>query len=259
MRHVSHDVETGLKDAFGLHRGDNVVVSSRPHLYRCHSRPHEKDIMADAPESTQGLVVDLSVEPDELAVVCRDEEDEWVSDQSSSEEAPAEKEHQRTVKTTVGRGGKKRRTDRQRPSAHGFRQSRVPHLAPINVSTSIESNTAPTTVPSTPAPDLSRSPAPETSSTDVADEEPRGRAPPTSDPSTYAARRRPRPLRVVSLRGSETGSREVSPARSIRWADAGAGASPATVRWSRPPSAQGSRAPSPGLPTSGEPAEKDTG
>jgi hypothetical protein len=98
-----------------------------------------------------------------------------------------------------------------------------------------------------------------TTSMDATDEEPRGRPPPASAPSTIATRRHPRHMRIMSLRGSETGSREVSPARSIRWADADAGSSPATARWPQSPSVQGSRAPSPGSPTPGEPTEADLG
>lgn len=262
MRHAPHDIETDLKGAFGSHSSDNIGVSPHPHSGRRYSHSHKKDTVADAPESTQGLS-NSCAEPEQNATVHQDEEDEWISEQSSPEEAPAvEREHQHAAQTTSGRSGKKRRTDRQRLSAHNHHHSRVSH-APINASNSTESITTPTAAPSTLTPDVSGSPVlvPETSSspTDVADEEPRGRAPPGSVLSPYAARRRPRNMRVVSLRGSETGSREVSPARSIRWADASAGASSATVRWPQSPSAQGSRAPSPGPPTPGEPVENDSG
>jgi hypothetical protein len=82
---------------------------------------------------------------------------------------------------------------------------------------------------------------------------------PASGPLTSPIQTLPRHMRIMSLRGSETASREVSPVRSIRWADAGAGASPATMRWPQSPSAQGSRAPSPGPSSPGEPIEPDLG
>ncbi|KAH9970171.1 Sodium/hydrogen exchanger family-domain-containing protein [Lactifluus volemus] len=92
-----------------------------------HSQPHEKDFVTDAPESVQG-VPSLSVEPDELASVRQDEEGDWVSDQSSLGETQLGREHQYSMKSARGRGGKKRRTHRQRPSLH----SRIPHLPSIN-------------------------------------------------------------------------------------------------------------------------------
>jgi hypothetical protein len=101
------------------------------------------------------------------------------------------------------------------------------------------------------------------SSMATADEETRGRRLHVSTPST--PERLPRHMRVMSLRGSAASSREVSPVRSIRWADEGAGASPATARWTQSPctsarsSRAPSRAPSPGPSTSGEPIEPDLG
>jgi hypothetical protein len=209
-----------------------------------------------APESVQGIP-NLSAESDKLASVRQDEEGDWISDQSSLGETQVGREHQHSTKSARGRGGKKRRTHRQRPSLH----SRIPHLPSINASTSTESSTARIVSSPTPTPDVSTLPIPETPPypTDVTDE-PRGRPPPTSVPSTYGSRRQPRHMRVVSLRESgETGSRDASPARSVRWADAGAGTSPPTARWSRHSSAQGSRAPSPGPPTPAEPVGNDSG
>jgi hypothetical protein len=100
------------------------------------------------------------------------------------------------------------------------------------------------------------------SSMATADEETRGRRPPAS---TSTSERLPRHMRIMSLRGSTASSREVSPVRSIRWADEGTGAGPATGRWRQSPCASAgssrapSRAPSPGPSTPSEPTEPDLG
>lgn len=214
--------------------------------------------MVRAPES--------SAEPESTSV--REDEDGWVSDRSLPGDVHTLEGHQRTVMRHSSRANKKKRIERHRPSTHNHHhhRSRLSHPAPIDISASTESNTAPDAGPSTLAPDVPNPAVPGSppSLPDTMDEEePRGRTPATSTYSTVTARssRRPRQhMRIVSLRGSEAASREVSPARSIRWADAGAGNSPATARWPQSPSAsvQGSRAPSPGPPsTPGEPAEQD--
>ena len=188
-----------------------------------------------------------------------------MSDQSLPDDTQAKVQPHVEKRVCTGRGSRKRRADVHRPSIHSHHHlPRVPLPAQIDTTAaSTESNTATATAPSTPAPATSTS-APEsplppmtpTSPSDTIEDEPRGRAPPASASSTFAGRRKPRHMRIVSLRGSEASSREVSPARSIRWADAGAGSAPATARWSQAPSAQGSRAPS---PSPAESAENDTG
>lgn len=246
MRHITYDVEAGLEGVFGLPSGDDDAgeLPNQP------SHLHGEATVAHAPDVVH-VMLNASSEPD-IAVLREDEEDGWVSDQSSPESASVEKGHQQTTKSATNRAGKKRRIDRRRSSIHIHHQSRFPSPTP-------ESSSAPTEGPSTPTREMPSSTVPETltSSMDTTDEEPRGRPPPASAPSTIAIRRHPRHMRIMSLRGSETGSREVSPVRSIRWADADAGSSPATSRWPQSPSvsAQGSRAPSPGPSTPGEPAE----
>jgi len=246
MRHVSHEVEGGLKGSFGL-RGGDIGRLPQP------SHPHGEGAVAHAPDSAH-VTLNLSAEP-EVADICDDEEDGWVSDKSSPEKALTETGHQRTAKSASNRASKRRRIDRHRSCIHIHHHPRSPLTTPKGTSTS-ESSTAPAAGPSTPAPDVPSSSVPEASTIDSVDEEPRGRAPPASAPSTVAARSRPRHMRIVSLRGSETGSREVSPARSVRWADAPGSA---TTRWPQSSSVQGSRAPSPGPPTPAEPAEDDLG
>ena len=203
----------------------------------------------------------LSQQAKESEAVHEDEEG-WVSDQSSPEETQAKVQSHTEKRACTGRGSKKRRADIHRPSIH---HPRVPLPAQIDTSVSTGSNTATPTAPSAPpimstsAAPSPESPPPNTSPSDTIDDEPRGRQPPASASSTFSARRKPRQhMRIVSLRGagSEASSREVSPVRSIRWADAGAGSAPATARWPQSQSAQGSRAPS---PSPVESAENDTG
>ena len=185
-----------------------------------------------------------------------------MSDQSWPEDVLVERGHQQTAKPPRSQANKRRRTDRHRSSTHVRHHSRLPLHTAIDISSStIKSSAARSRGSSTMAPDAPSPLVPELSPspTDTADEEPRGRRLPGSAPSTSAVQKPARHMRIMSLRGSETGSREVSPARSIRWADAGTGAGPATARWALPPSAQGSRAPSPGLPTPGEHMEASPG
>jgi hypothetical protein len=244
----------------GSRSGNNVGVSPHQHqhlqLPRSHT-PEEGTVFA-APESTH-VMLNLSAEPETAGVRRDEDEDGWVSDQSWPGDARMEKGHQQTAKAPRSRSSKRRRTDRHRSSAHVHHHSRAPLQTAIDVSTS--TTTAPATGSSTPATDAQSSLVSEASpsSTDAADEEPRGRRLAVSAPLTSAVQTLPRHMRIMSLRGSGTGSREVSPARSIRWADAGAGASPVTARWPQSPSAQGSRAPSPGPSTPGEPMEPDLG
>jgi hypothetical protein len=213
-----------------------------------------------APQS-EHVVLDLSAEPD-TTDIRQDEEDGWVSEQSWPEDVLVERGHQQTAKPPRSRTNKRRRTDRHRSSTHVHHHSRLPLRTTIDRSSSnTKSSTARATGSSTMAPDPPGPLVPELSPppTDTADEEPRGRRLPGSAPSTSAVQTLPRHMRIMSLRGSETGSREVSPARSIRWADVGTGAGPAAARWALPPSAQGSRAPSPGPPTPGEHMEVNPG
>jgi hypothetical protein len=257
MRHVPHDVEDSLKGVLGSREGDNVGVSHqlpRPQPPRSHT-PGEEGTVFPAPGLAHA-VLNLSAEPETAGVRLDEEEDGWVSDQSWREDAPVEKGHQQSAKNPRSRPNKRRRTDRHRSSSYVHRHSRLPLHTAIDISTSTtKSSTAPTSGSSTPAQDAPSSSSP----ADTADEEPRGRRLPASALSNSAVQTLPRHMRIMSLRGSETGSREVSPVRSIRWADAGAGAGPATARWPQSPSAQGSRAPSPGPPTPGEPLEPDLG
>jgi hypothetical protein len=248
MRHVSHGVESGLKGSFALRSGDIGRLPQSSH-------PYGEAAVAHAPDLAH-VTLNLSAEP-EVADICDDEEDGWVSDKSSPEKAPTETGRQRTAKTASNRASKKRRIDRHRSCIHIHHSPRSPLTTSKGTSTS-ESSTAPVACPSTPAPDVPSSSVPEASTPpiDSVDEEPRGRALPASAPSTVAARSRPRHMRIVSLRGSEAGSREASPARSVRWADAPGSA---TARWPQSSSVQGSRAPSPGPPTPAEPAENNLG
>jgi hypothetical protein len=254
MRHVPHDIEAGLEGALDLHGGDNTTRSSHrpPHL-------HGEGTMSHAPD-LENVVLNSSSEP-HIVDTREGEEDGWVSDQSFAETAPAENGRQQGVKGVNTRASRRRRIDRHRSSIHTHHHSRLPQK---DTSTS-ESSPVLVPGPSAPTPDVSSLPTSETPASliviDTTDEESRGRALAASAPSTLATRRRPRHMRIVSLRGSETASRDVSPARSIRWADAGVGPSSATSRWPQSPSAsaQGSRAPSPGPSTPGEPTEDDLG
>jgi len=228
MRQVPHDVEASPEGARSCNDVGASQLSDQNSLH-----PHGEGAV-HSPDSAQ------------------DEDDEWVSDQSSPADTSVEKgQHAKTSRVS-----KRRRSDRHRSSVH--HHSRLPHPTPISRSTSTNSGVTVATDPPPLAPDLPSLPAPGPSSSPTdADEEPRGRTPLSAAPSSSAARRQPRHMRIVSLRGSAAGSREVSPARSVRWADTGAGSSPATARWPQSPSAQGSRAPSPGPPTPGEPMEHD--
>jgi len=263
MRHVPHEVEAGLKGVVGSRSqsGDDVGVSPEyPSLPPPRSQAAGEGTVLPAPESAH-VVLDLSAEPDTTGIR-QDEEDGWVSDQSWPEDVLVERGHQRTAKPPRSRTNKRRRTDHYRSSTHFHRHSRLPLHASIDISSfTVESSTARSTGSSTMAPDASTPLVPEVlpSATDTPDEEPRGRRLPGFVPSTSAVQTPARHMRIMSLRGSETGSREVSPARSIRWADAGTGAGPASARWALPPSAQGSRAPSPGPLTPGEHMEANLG
>ena len=211
----------------------------------------------------------LSQQPDGIEVVHEDE-DGWVSDQSSPEYAQGTMQPHAERRHVSGRSNRKRRTDDHRPSNHPHCHPRVSPPAQMDPSASIGLNTATASAPSllstsaAPEPPLPRTPS---SLSDIVDDKPRGRAPPASASSIFVARRKqPRHMRIVSLRGSEASSREVSPVRSIRWADAGAGSTPTTARWPQSPSAQGSRAPSPSAqgsrvpsPSPADSAENETG
>jgi len=255
MQNVPHEVEAGLKGVLSSRIGDTVgVPHQRPHLQPAASHIPGGRNMLPAHESAH-VVSNLSAEP-ETASVRQDEEDGWVSDPSWSEDVPVEKGHQQTVKATRIRSNKRKRTDRHRSSGHLHHHSRLPFHAAIDESTSTTmSSSASASGSSTPATNVPSLPSP----TDPVDEEPRGRRMAASTPSTSAVQTLPRHMRIMSLRGSETASREVSPVRSVRWADAGASTGSATARWPQSPSAQGSRAPSPGPSTPGEPMEPDLG
>lgn len=260
MRRVPHEVEAGLKSVVGSHSGDDVGVSpEHPSLRPPRSQTPGEGTVLSAPESAH-VVLDLSAEPDTTGIR-QDEEDGWVSDQSWPEDVLVERGYQQTAKPPRIRTNKRRRTDRHRSSTHVHHHSRLPLHTAIDLSSStIKSSTARAISSSTMAPAAPSPLVPEVSPfpTDTADEEPRGRRLPESAPSVSAVQTRPRHMRIMSLRGSETGSRDVSPARSIRWADADTGAGP-PARWALPPSAQGSRAPSPGPPTPGEHMEANPG
>jgi hypothetical protein len=259
MRHVPHEVEAGLKGVLDPHSDNDVGVSpEHTTLHPPRSQTPGEGTVLPAPEPPH-VMLGLSAEPNTTGI-SQDEEDGWVSDQSWPEDVLVERGHQQTAKLSRSRINKRRRTDRHRCSTHVYHHSR--HTAIDISSSAIKSSTARVTGSSTVAPDapsplvLEVSPSP----TDTADEKPRGRRLPGSAPSTSAAAQTPpRHMRIMSLRGSATGSREVSPARSVRWADAGTGDSPATARWALPPSTQGSRAPSPGPPTPGEHMEANPG
>ena len=252
MGHVPHEVEAGLKSVLGSHSGDDIGVSPEhpSHPPPRSPTPREGTVLP-APESAC-VVLNLSAEPD-ITDIHQDEEDGWVSDQSWPEDILVERGHQQTAKPPRSRTNKRRRTDRHRSSTHVHHHSRLPlHTAIDTSSFTVKSSTARATGSSTMVRDSPSPLVPELSPSrmDTAEEEPRGRRLPGSTPSTSAVQTPPRHMRIMSLRGS--GSREVSPARSIRWADAGTGATPVTARWALPPSAQGSRAPSPGPRTPGE-------
>ena len=264
MRHVPHEVEAGLKGVVGSHSGDDIRISpEHPSLPPPRSQTPREGTVLPASESAH-VVLDLSAERD-TTDIRQDEEDGWVSDQSRPEDVLMERQHQQTAKPPRSRTNKRRRTDRHRPSTHVRRYSRLLLNTSIDMSSNsrstIKSSSARATGSSTMVPDAPNPLVPKLSPspTDTADEEPRGRKLPGSAPSTSAVQTPPRHIRIMSLRGSETGSREVSPARSIRWADTGTGAGPATARWALPPSAQGSRAPSPGPPNPGEHIDTNPG
>jgi hypothetical protein len=268
MRHIPHDVETGFKGMLGSRSGNfGVFPHQHPRLQSPRSHPEGKETVMPAPEATHDLLNSCG-EP-ETAGVRQDEEDGWVSDRSWSEDAPMG--YRQSAKHHHSRLNKRRHTDRHHSSIHAHHHSRLPlhhhsrlpfhhhsrlpvhhhSRLPLHVPMGISTSTAPAAGSPKLAPD-EVSP----SSMVTVDEETRGRRLPASTPST--PERLPRDMRILSLRGSATSSREVSPVRSIRW---GAGASPATVRWPQSPcaSARSSRAPSPGPSTPGEPIEPDLG
>jgi hypothetical protein len=246
MRHVPHEVEAGLKGVLEPDSGDDVgVAPEHTSMHPPRSQTPGEGTVLPAPESPH-VILDLSAGPNTTGI-SQDDEDGWVSDQGwPGDDVLVERGHHQPAKLSRSRIHKRRRTDRHRCSTHHSR-----HTAIDISSSATKSGTARVTGSSTVAPDapsplvLEVSPSP----TDTADEEPRGRRLPGSALSTSAAQTPPRHMRIMSLRGSGTGSREVSPARSVRWADAGTAA---TARWAQPPSTQGSRAPSPGPPTPGE-------
>ena len=265
MRHIPHDVETGLtlKDVLGSRGGNNIGAfpDQHPRLQSPRSHPEGKETVMPAAEATQDGLNSCG-EP-ETAGVRQDEEDGWVSDRSRSEDTLAG--CRQTSKHHHSRFNKRRHPDRHHSSVHVHHHSLHHHSRlpfhhhsrlplhhhsrlPLHVPTSV----APTAGSPKVAPDevspSSMAPADET----------RGRRLPESE-------RLPRNLRIMSLRGSAASSREVSPVRSIRWADEGAGASPATARWPQSPCASArssrapSRAPSPEPSTTPESVEPDLG
>ncbi|KAH9952695.1 Sodium/hydrogen exchanger family-domain-containing protein [Lactifluus volemus] len=205
-----------------------------------HSQPHEKDFVTDAPESVQGVP---SLRRGRLGF--------------RSEFAGGDTARKGTSILNEIRPRSRRQEEAHPPPAP---LSPLPHTPPPfdKAPTSTESSSARIASSSTPAPDVSTSPIPNTALPDGR----RGRASraPTSAsvPSTYASRRQPRHMRVVSLRESETGSREVSPARSVRWADAGASTSP-RLHAGRSLHLAGQPRPSPGPPTPAELVGNDSG
>ena len=273
MEHISHDIDAGLRGVLGSRSGNNIGIfpHQHPRLQSPRSHPEGEETVMPAPGETYDVL-----EP-ETTRVRQDEDDGWVSDRSWSEDAPAG--YRQSAKHHHSRLNKRRHTDRHHSSIHVHHHSRLPphhhprlpfhhhsrlpphhhhhSRLPLHVPTGISTST-------TPAADSPPNPAPgEVSPSSVvsADEETRGRTMPESTSST--PERLPRHMRIMSLRGSAASSREVSPVRSIRWADEGAGASPATARWPQSPCASGrssrapSRAPSPGPSTPGEPTEPD--
>jgi hypothetical protein len=223
--------EEGPKDTVGSHGGSSIRDASRP-------RPRREEVRVYAPPSNEALS-NVSQQPEEFEVA--EDEDGWVSDQSSPEDVQATVQSHTEKRLFTGGSSRKQRADDHRPSIQAHRHPHVSLPAQIDTPVSTGSSTSTATVPSAPSMSAApESPLPRSPSfpSDIVDDEPRGRAPPASASSTFAARRKPRHMRIVSLRGGEAGpgSREVSPARSIRWAD--------TLQ-SPGPSAQGSRAPSP--------------
>jgi hypothetical protein len=277
MRHIPHDVETGLKGVLGS-RNIGVFPHQHPRLQSPHSHPEGEETVMPTSEATHDMSNSCG-EP-ETAVVRQDEEDGWVSDRSWSEDAPAG--YRQTAKHHHSRLNKRRHTDRHHSSTHHSRlplhhHSRLPFhhhsrlplhhhpRLPLHVPMGISTTTIPAAGSLKLAPDALNSPVTEVSPSSMAtaDEEARGRRLHVSTPST--PERLPRHMRIMSLRGSATSSREVSPVRSIRWADEGAGDSPATARWPQSPCASArssrapSRAPSPGPSTPSETTEPDLG
>lgn len=221
--------EAEPKDTFGSY-GSGIGDASPPHPQR--------EVMAYAPPSNEALS-NLTQQPLGSEVVHEDE-DEWVSDQSSLEDVvQAKVPHAKKRLSAGGSSRKKKRADDRRPSIRPPHYHSRASLPEIDTSASTGSGTATATAPSAPSISAApESPLPRTPSfpSDIVDDASRGRSPYASASSTFAARRKPQHVRIVSLLGGEDGSREDSPARSIRWADG-------TARG--PPSAQGSRAPSP--------------
>jgi hypothetical protein len=270
MRHIPHDVETGLKGVLGSRSGNNIGLFSHEHprLQSPRSHPEGEETVMPAPEATHD-VLNSCREP-ETAGVRQDEEDGWVSDRSWSEDAPVG--YRQTSRHHHSRLNKKRHSDRHHSPVHAHHHSRPPlhhhSRLPLHHHSRLplhHHSRLPLHVPMGAIPPAADSPKPDEvlpSSMATADEETRGRRPPAS---TSTSERLPRHMRIMSLRGSTASSREVSPVRSIRWADEGTGAGPATGRWRQSPCASAgssrapSRAPSPGPSTPSEPTEPDLG
>ncbi len=275
MRHIPHDVETpyevfpemrGLKGVLGSRNGNDIDAfphqHQHPRLQSPRSHPEGEETVMPAPEATHNML-DSCGEP-EISGVRQDDEDGWVSDRSWSEDA-----RRQTAKHHHCRLSKRRHTDRHHSSIHVYHHSRLPlhhhPRLPLHHHSHVPMGISTSSTPAAGSPklalDTSNSEAEPSSMT--VDEETRGRRLPSSTPST--PERLPRHMRIMSLRGSAASSREVSPVRSIRWADEGTGASPATARWPQSPCASPlssrapSRAPSPGPSTPGESIEPDLG
>lgn len=89
MRHIPHDIETGLKGVIGSRSGDNIGVSphQHPRLQSPRSHPEGEVTVMPAPGATHDVLNSYG-EP-ETAGVRQDEEDGWVSDRSWSEDVSA--------------------------------------------------------------------------------------------------------------------------------------------------------------------------
>lgn len=157
--------------------------------------------MVYAPPSTKALS-NLSQQPEEF------DKDGWVSDQSSPEDVQTKVQPRAEKCVFTGGSSRKHRADDHRPSIP-HHHPRVSLLTQIDTSVSTVMGTAPS------APSLSagpESPFPRFP-LDIVDDDPRRPHPHL----TFAACRKLRHLRIISLRGGEAGG--VSPACSIRWAD----------------------------------------
>ncbi|KAI9430406.1 hypothetical protein H4582DRAFT_2017394 [Lactarius indigo] len=144
--------------------------------------PHEEARPDDATGSHGKEVAVYAPPPNE---VVHEDEDGWVSDQSLPEDA----------QTKV--------------QPHAEKRYLLVILQRLPVPNTAAMVTAPS-APSTSAGPESPLPKSPSSPSDMVDDEPRGRALPASASSTFSVRRKPRNMRIVSLRGSEASSREVS-------------------------------------------------